>query len=116
MKKCVYIKKNSKELRNKLEDIGFKPYMKYDNDMYTCIILTPENNYQLCDDLIPDDEYYIFKDENMFIQFARHYRYLNLSMDDQSLWCYHCCCERGCNLCMNLEDVYSELINEKGEK
>lgn len=116
MKKYVYIKKNSRELIDKLEDIGFKPDMKYDNVMYTCIILTPENKYQLCD-LIPDDgEYYIFSDENMFIQFARHYRYLNLPMEDQSLWCYHCCCESRCKLCMNLEDVYSELINEKGEK
>lgn len=116
--KHVYIKKNSKEIRDKLERIGFKPYEKYDDTcIYTCIILTPENKYRLYSDLIPtNEEYYIFRNENMFIQFARHYRYLNLSKDEQTLWCYHCCCEGGCNLCKNLDDIYSELTNEKGEK
>lgn len=117
--KLVFIKKNSKELR---EDLICKGYILDQNwedeylNMGTGICLTPENRfYVTVKETEPSGNIYdCFDNEEMFEIFSRYYHFSNLPQSEVSRWCSYCGCEGGCNMCTNIESIYNQLLVKYG--
>ena len=120
MDKLVYIKRNSKELREMLLGRGYVLDQNWEDrylDMGTGICLTPENRfYVTVKETEPDirDTYYCYDNEEMFEIFSRYYQFSNLSQSEMSKWCSYCGCEGGCNMCTSIEGMYNQLLVKYG--
>lgn len=120
MNKKVFCRKNDKQLRQILLNMGYfldQDWSDEHLDMGTGIVLTPENRfYVTVPETEPDeyDTYWCYDNDYMFEVFARYYHWNNLTDIKKSEWCGYCGCEGGCNMCMSLNETYNNLLVKCG--